>query len=112
MSEREEITLAEKLTDLLTEIERKERAGARIDFALLRNLLGQRRVMLLPSVLNHHQVTLPRAPDEPERVRTTVVLEIALIDARTEEQVTSRWIGQALADPGGLLRARHHPRAR
>lgn len=99
MTQTTQTSLAMKLALLLDEVGRKERAGERIQFGTIRGLLGEQRVMMMPSVKHHHEAALPRLDDEPERVRTTVVLEVTLIDAESNEQISSRWIGQAIDAP-------------
>ena len=68
-------------------------------FGALRDALGRHRVMLLPNVKHHHEVTLPHSKD-PEQARATVVLELTLLDTESDEQLVTRWIGQATDLPG------------
>lgn len=102
-------SLVHKLADVLDTLGAHERAGDTIDFGLIRNVLGKSRVILLPTVKNHHEVELPPKDGHPDRVRATVVLEVTMLDAESEEQLSSRWIGQAIDTPGtGFKRAITH----
>jgi len=103
MSVKKATSLTMKLAQLLEEIAVAEQHGQPFNFGMIRNMLGKRRIILLPCVKNHHEVALPsRANGQAssfDRVRVTVVLEVSLIDSESEEQITSRWIGQAIDSP-------------
>ncbi len=64
-------------------------------FLTLRNLLAQRRLILLPSLVE--ALELPAA--EPHHVRARVTLDLRLIDGDSGEQLAARWIGQAEGPP-------------
>lgn len=58
-------------------------------------MLGRHRVLILPSVKNHNEVVL----EEGKKLRITVVLEVTLLDADSDDKLTTRWVGQALEAP-------------
>lgn len=89
-------TLTTKLAELMARVSELQQAGRPITFGSLRDLLGARKLIILPSVKNQHEVSLP---DRPELMRVTVIVEISLIDTTTQEQLTTRWVGQSVADP-------------
>lgn len=96
MSPHTSLTL--KLSDLLIELQRQiEERHVQPNFGTLRQLLGSRRILILPHIKTQHEVILPDAT--PEMARATVLVEIALVDAECGEQLTSRWIGQAIDAP-------------
>jgi hypothetical protein len=90
--------LAAKLAEIMEEVGEMSRAGSRLDFGSMRALLGKRRVLMLPSVKEHREVSAPSEQDA-ERVRATVVLELRLEDIDTGEQIVTNWVGRALANP-------------
>lgn len=89
-------TLTTKLAALMARVSELQQAGRPITFGSLRDLLGARGLIVLPSVKNQHEVSLP---DRPELMRVTVIVEVSLIDTITQEQLTTRWVGQSVADP-------------
>lgn len=91
-------SLTRKLSDLLVELQRQiEQRHVQPNFGTLRQLLGSRRILILPHIKTQHEVILPDS--SPELARATVLVEIALVDAECGEQLTSRWIGQAVDAP-------------
>ena len=80
MSVKKATSLTMKLAQLLEEIAVAEQHGQPFNFGMIRNMLGKRRIILLPCVKNHHEVALPsRANGQAssfDRVRVTVVLEV------------------------------------
>ncbi len=90
--------LAAKLAEIMDEVGEMSRAGSTLDFGSMRALLGKRRVLMLPSVKEHREVSAPSEQDA-DRVRATVVLELKLEDIDTGEQIVTNWVGRALANP-------------
>ena len=93
-------SLLQRLSWVMRQLDARP-AGA-LSMKQLRLWLGQAGILLLPDVKSHHEVEVPQCQD-PETglplVRTTVVLEVRLLDAASSEALTSRWIGQAVASP-------------
>lgn len=87
-------SLTAKLSTMMREVDEAIQTGAALSFGVLRNMLGRRRVIILPSVKSHTEHVLSDG-----RVRVAVVLEINLMDAESDERVTSRWLGQAVDEP-------------
>lgn len=94
------LPLAAKLSQILGNLpEVMPRDGDAV-LALLRKLLGQQHIVLLPVVKNHGE---REAHDG--LLCATVELEIVLIDGQTQEHLTGRWVGQAVDAPGVCYRA-------
>lgn len=92
-------SLTMKLAQLLEEIAQAEQSGRPFNFGMIRNMLGKRRIILLPCIKSHHEVALPSHKNALDQVRVTVVLEVTMVDSESEEQLSSRWIGQAISGP-------------
>lgn len=87
--------LAHKLALILDELANAWLPGVEPSFGQLRHVLGRHRVLILPSVKNHNEVVL----EEGKKLRITVVLEVTLLDADSDDKLTTRWVGQALEAP-------------
>lgn len=87
--------LAHKLALILDELAGAWLPGVEPSFGQLRHVLGRHRVLILPSVKNHNEVVL----EEGKKLRITVVLEVTLLDADSDDKLTTRWVGQALDAP-------------
>lgn len=83
--------LTAKLSNMMREVDEAIRTGAALSFGALRNMLGRRRVIILPSVKSHTEHAL-----NDGRVRVAVVLEISLMDAESDERMVTKWVGQAV----------------
>ena len=92
-------SLSLKLAHVLEALDAAEKAGQPFSFGLVRSMLGKRKIILLPCVKSHHEVTIPSPQGAMDRVRVTVVLEITLVDGESEQQIVSRWVGQAVDEP-------------
>ena len=99
MSVKKATSLTMKLAQLLEEIAIAEQHGQPFNFGMIRNMLGKRRIILLPCIKSHHEVALPSHKNALDQVRVTVVLEVTMVDSESEEQLSSRWIGQAISGP-------------
>lgn len=87
--------LATKLATILEELSAAWLPGVEPTFSQLRSTLGRHRVLVLPSVKNYNEVIL----DQGERMRITVVLEVTLLDADSDDSIQTRWVGQAVDSP-------------
>lgn len=90
-------SLTRKMVLLQEDVQKQLAQGIKPSFGMLRGLLGARRILILPQLKKQHEVPLPGT--EPEQARATVLIEIALVDAEYGEQLSSRWIGQAVDEP-------------
>ena len=75
MSVKKATSLTMKLAQLLEEIAIAEQHGQPFNFGMIRNMLGKRRIILLPCIKSHHEVALPSHKNALDQVRVTVVLE-------------------------------------
>lgn len=87
-------SLKAKLTTILTHVDQAVNQGASLHFGMLRSMLGQHRIMILPSVKNYTE-----HPSTDGMTRVTVVVEVVLLDGESDDQLTTRWIGQAVDVP-------------
>lgn len=87
-------SLKAKLTTILTHVDQAVSQGASLHFGMLRSMLGQHRIMILPSVKNYTE-----HPSTDGMTRVTVVVEVALLDGESDDQLTTRWVGQAVDVP-------------
>jgi hypothetical protein len=94
------LPLAAKLSQILTNLPGQLPGNEDELLALMRRLLGQQRILLLPVVKSHGE-----RPAHDGLVCATVELEIVLIDGQTQEHLTGRWIGQAVDSPGDCYRS-------
>ncbi|MEM1348231.1 MAG: hypothetical protein AAGI01_06745, partial [Myxococcota bacterium] len=87
-------SLALKLATILEEVDALVESGAHLDLGSMRRIFTSHRVMVLPSVKNHHEIDV--VIDGAQYLRVTAIVEFTMMDGASGEQLSSRWVGKAI----------------